>query len=101
MIYRRVLAAVSAVAMAGCMTMGSQFDPALVDTLRPGESTMDDAIALLGTPTSTTVLGRGRTLVQWQYSQGRLVGATGAYVTVLFDAGGTMVRVAHKNVIGS
>ena len=81
---------------------------ALVEEMEPaklaelaGELDTDDAIALLGTPTSTTVLNRGRTLLQWQYSQGRFVGASGAYVTVLFDAGGTMVRVAHKNVIGS
>jgi hypothetical protein len=99
MVYAKVLAALAAVALAGCMTVGTRFDPALVDNLRPGQSTMDEAIALLGNPTSTTALGSGRTLLQWQYSEGRLV-RSGAYVSVLFDAGGTMVRVAHKNVLG-
>src|SRR5262249_52390767 len=99
MLYGKFLAALAAVAMAGCMTVGTRFDPELVDTLRPGQSTMDEAIALLGTPTSTTALGSGRTLLQWQYSQGRFVRASGAYVSVLFDAGGTMVRGAHRNVM--
>jgi hypothetical protein len=101
MLYGRILAAVAVVALAGCMTIGTRFDPGLVDALRPGQSTMDEAIALLGTPSSTTALGHGRTLLQWQYSHGRLRDASGANVSVLFDSGGTMVRVAHKNVMGS
>jgi hypothetical protein len=97
----KVLGTLAATALAGCMTIGLRFDPGLVDTLRPGQSTMDEAIALLGTPNSTTALGHGRTLLQWHYSEGTFVRAGGAYVSVLFDAGGTMVRVAHKNVMGS
>src|SRR5262249_39287743 len=97
MVYRAVLAAVATAALAGCMTIGHRFDPDLVDTLRPGQSTMDDAIALLGKPTSTSSLGNSRTLLHWHYSQGPLVGGRVAHVAVIFDGADKMVRVTQKS----
>ncbi|MBW8833495.1 MAG: hypothetical protein JF606_29810 [Burkholderiales bacterium] len=68
--------------------------------MRPGESTINDAILVLGKPTSTSTLANGSTLLQWQYSQGTLIGGNGAHVAVLFDSRSRMVRVTHRTIIG-
>ena len=84
------------VSVSACTTIGSKFDVAKVDQLQPGISTSSDAIALLGKPTSESSMQDGSKLLQWLYSQGTLVGGSGAHVAILFDATGKMVRVTQK-----
>lgn len=89
-------ALLSAIALSACMTIGSKFDIESVDQLKPGESSISDAKALLGPPTAESTQANGSKLLQWQYSQGTLVGGNGAHAAILFDATGKMIRVTHK-----
>ena len=89
--------AIVSLVLAGCMTVGNKFDPALVDRLEPRVSTTADAIALLGKPGAESTNADGSKLLQWQYAQGTPVGGSGAHVAVLFDATGRMVRVTHRS----
>jgi hypothetical protein len=95
-IFRRAWLLLGAFILLGCMTVGSKFDIANVDQLRPGVSSLTDAKALLGPPTAESTHADGAKLLQWQYSQGTLVGGSGAHAAILFDATGMMVRVIHK-----
>lgn len=85
-----------AFALAACSTTGNKFDISKVDQLKPGVSTTSDAIQLLGPATAESSYQNNTKLLQWQYSQGTLVGGSGAHVAILFDPAGKMVRVTHK-----
>lgn len=84
------------ISLGGCTTVGNKFDIAKADQLQPGRSTMSEAVQLLGPPTAQSTGQNNATLLQWQYSQGTLVGASGAHLAVLFGPDGKMVRVTHK-----
>ncbi len=83
--------------LGACMTVGSKFDPALADRLRPGVSTTEDATRLLGPVRAESTYKDHSKLLQWQYVQGTPVGGSGAHLAILFDSAGKMVRVTHKS----
>lgn len=94
---KKILMLVSVMCLlSACVTHGNKFDLAKVDQLQPGTSTRSDAVQLLGTPSAESAMPKNMTLLQWQYSQGSLVGGSGAHVAILFDQGGKMVQVTHK-----
>lgn len=93
---KALISAALAICLSGCITIGHKFDPAGADRLTPGTSTMSDAIAVLGPTTAMSAGPNGSTLLQWQYSQGTLVGGSGAHLAILFDADGKMIRVTHR-----
>ena len=74
--------------------VGKIFDPARVDQLTPGVSTISDAKKLLGPTSSESSFPNGSSLVQWQY----ISGSKGAHVAILFDPNNKMLRVTHKFV---
>jgi hypothetical protein len=82
--------------LSACTTIGNKFDPSLVNELTPGVSTMADARHSLGPPSAMSTYPDGRQLLQWQYSQGTIIGASGAHVAILFDSDGKMMRVTHR-----
>jgi len=81
----------------GCATVGSKFAIEKAEELQPGVSTIDDAIHLIGKPTSESTYADGSQLLQWSYAQGSLVGGSGAHLAILFDSNGTMVRITHRS----
>jgi hypothetical protein len=84
-------------AIAACIrTSGNKFDPQRVDELTPGVSTIGDALTILGPVSAESTYRDGSRLLQWQYTQASVVGASGAHVAVLFDNAGRMIRVTHK-----
>jgi hypothetical protein len=82
-----------------CVTAGKKFDPGLLNLLTPGKSSVDDAIALFGKPTSESYYPDGSRLLQWIYSQGSLFGGKAAHVAILFDSNDIMIRVTHKSEV--
>jgi hypothetical protein len=56
------------VALTGCASFGEKFDPALVDQLDPGVSTVQDAVALLGPYNGQSVMPDGTRIYTWMYS---------------------------------
>lgn len=83
-------------ALAGCITVGNKFDPNVVNKLTPGISTEADATQLLGKPTAISSLAGGTELLQWQYSEGTIVGGSGAHVAILFGPDQKMIRITHQ-----
>lgn len=82
--------------LASCASHGNKFNAADVDKLRPGQSTIADAVTLLGKPTATSIQANGSTLLQWQFVQAVLLSARAAHLAILFDASDRMVRVTHR-----
>lgn len=77
------------------MTIGYKFDPNRANDLSPGKSTIDDAIKLLGPPTSETNIG-SNVLVQWQYIEGSKV----ALVGIIFNQSAVMIKIQNRTLIG-
>lgn len=87
----------AAVAMGGCVSMGTNYDPAVITQIAPG-TPMADVIARLGQPNSRTGLPTGQTQLMWLHSTGTAWGTADARSAVLFfDEGGRFVRVVTTN----
>jgi outer membrane protein assembly factor BamE (lipoprotein component of BamABCDE complex) len=81
--------------LAGCMTtIGHKFDPQQVSQLKPGSSTIAQATALFGPPTSISTLENGAQTLEWRYAVGNRERASGSHLILLFDESGKMIRVA-------
>lgn len=80
--------------LAGCATVGEEFDIALVDKLEPGVATIDDAVALLGPYSTQAVNSNGAKAYGWTH--GRTNGFTGKMeakaVTLVFGPDGKLAR---------
>lgn len=77
--------------------MGPNYDPAVVDQLRPG-MTKAEVIALLGKPTSTASLTSGEQQVMWVHSKGTMLGRADARAVMLqFDASGRYSRMLSQS----
>jgi starvation-inducible outer membrane lipoprotein len=64
--------------------------------LTPSVSTRDEAIALMGRPTSESAAPGGGVLMQWiDPQQPQAAGAKAVRVTVLFDSRGRMVHITQ------
>ena len=63
--------------------------------LRPGVTTIDEAIASMGPPKSKSSAGTG-VLLQWMETNVGFAVANGAHVAILFDASGKMVKITHE-----
>lgn len=84
------LAAALAAAVAACALPAPGPDLHDFAKLVPGQSTAQDAVALLGRPISATVIGENA-YVQWLSQRNGSYGMVG----ILFDARGRMIRVQH------
>lgn len=90
----RFIAAVAALLlMPGCLATAQPVRPQIraVSALVPGQTTAQEAIALMGKPYSVTAMGALGELVQWMQPTPRSL----AHVAVLFGPDGKMVRIQH------
>lgn len=78
-----------------CVSVGGGFDIARVEQLKPGVSTVDDAIRVLGTPMAESTLPSGARILQWNAARAGIFGATASHAAILFDENGVMTRVTH------
>ena len=82
--------------LAGCMTSGVKFTMAEVESLQPGVTTKDEAIALLGKPTSRSTMADGTELLQWMYTEVVYIAGDSRHVAILFGRDGRMLRITHQ-----
>lgn len=76
----------AALALGACASIGPNYDPALVETLKPG-MTKAQVMALLGKPTTTSRVADGTQQLMWVHSRGTMFGTAQARsVTLGFDA---------------
>ena len=91
-----VLLAVISPLPAACVSMGPDYDPAAVESLKPG---MDRAevIALLGRPSSRATLSDGSQYLMWIHSKGTMFGAKARALTLIFGPDGKYQRVSSES----
>nr|WP_312991065.1 hypothetical protein [Brevundimonas diminuta] len=88
---------ISGVVLGGCVSTGTNYDPALIDQIAHG-TPVADVIARLGQPNSRTTLPNGQTQLMWLHATGTAWGSADARSAVLlFDADGNFVRVITTN----
>jgi hypothetical protein len=85
------LLALLAFVPAGCVSMGPNYDPAIVDSLAVGTD-QAEVIELLGRPTSKVTLADGSRQLMWVHSKGSMFGATSRAVTLIFGPDGKYQR---------
>lgn len=88
-----------AAVVTACASSGNKFDASKVDQLRPGISTAEEAVTLLGKPTAESNLVDGSKLLQWQYMSVLVASASSDHVAILFDTNGKMIRITHRSQI--
>lgn len=87
--------------LAGCVSTGHDFNMADVGSLTPGVSTLDDAVAKFGKPTSVTFGPHGGQIDDWTYSYAAMGGAGGKSVALLFDKDKRFVQVMYKTELSN
>lgn len=92
-----VAAFAACLTLGGCITNGTKFDAADIQTLIPGVSTQAEAIERFGQPTATSTYGDGTVLLQWMWSEVVYTAGEGRHLAVLFDQNGKMIRITHQS----
>jgi hypothetical protein len=85
-----------ALTLAGCVSMGPNYDPTTIEQLQPG---MDKAavIARLGRPTSVASLPDGKQQLMWIHSRGDMLGrAQARSVMLMFGADGKYIGLVSQ-----
>lgn len=88
---------VSALTLVACASSGRNFDINALDSLTPGETTMQEAIAKLGKPTAAHKQPNGDTMLGWNYYTANLIsGGKSKSAHILFSPEGKMKQAAQK-----
>ncbi|TAM90132.1 MAG: hypothetical protein EPN41_02190 [Candidimonas sp.] len=99
------LAAGACLAVAACSTTGQRFNSLALSRIVPGQTTLDQASAILGSePTQTYAQGGGVTLARWAYKATLVTDAVYARqeLWLLFGPDGRFDRVVKKvNVLSN
>lgn len=82
--------------LGGCVTRGTKFDMAVVDSFQVNVTTKEEAIAKLGKPKSVANYSNGTALLQWMFVEASPIHGKGAHVSILFDQDSKMIRVANR-----
>lgn len=84
---------------ASAATLGNEFEIERADAFEQGVTTLDEAKEQLGTPVSTSTDADGNQTVWWKYVKVNLFGKDVRRLAVVFDKGGKMTRIAHREVL--
>jgi YD repeat-containing protein len=94
---KRFTTALLACLLFGCATSGTKIDEATVNSLKKGESTVQDALMKLGQPNTRIVAGDGTTTLMYTYAESSVKAASFIPVVGLV-AGGTDVSVTSTTL---
>jgi hypothetical protein len=89
---KRILPIAAAVLLAGCVSMGTNYDPNAVDRLQVG-MTKAQVIQMLGQPNQIVTLAGGGQKLIWVHSTGSMFGAEARSVGLPFGADGLLLEV--------
>jgi hypothetical protein len=78
----RCALALAAAPVSGCVSMGPDYDPAVVEQLQPGTSKAE-VIARLGRPTTVATLPDGGQQLMWVHSRGTALGTARSRAVML------------------
>lgn len=88
----KYLVAVAALSLAGCVSMGTNYDVAAVDRLRVG-MTKAEVIGLLGQPNQVVTNSDGSECIVWVHSTGSMFGANARSLGLPFGPDGKLTDV--------
>jgi hypothetical protein len=91
---RKHLLVFAAFALAGCVSMGTNYDPAAVERLRIG-MTKAEVIQMLGRPNQVITNSDGSERLVWVHSTGSMLGANARSVGLPFDPEGRLTDIPH------
>jgi hypothetical protein len=87
----------TALALAGCVSIGTNYDEAAVDRLVKGMS-RSDVVAVLGKPNNITRQGNGSSIALWMHSTGNALGQGRSRMLMLgFDADGKYTGIVSES----
>lgn len=69
-----ILGVMLAITLAGCASIGKDFDESQLANIHKGESTEQSVISYFGEPTTQTVDGNGNKMLMWNYSHATAFG---------------------------
>lgn len=88
---KRTLPIAIALLLAGCVSMGTNYDPAAVDRLQVG-MTKAEVIRMLGQPNQAITLAGGGQKLIWVHSAGSMFGANARSVGLPFGPDGKLTE---------
>lgn len=89
---KRIFPIVAASLLAGCVSMGTNYDPAAVDRLQVG-MTKAEVIRMLGQPNQVITLSGGGQKLIWVHSTGSMFGANARSVGLPFGSDGRLMEI--------
>jgi len=89
---KRILPLAAAMLLVGCVSVGTNYDPAAVGQLRVG-MTKAEVIHLLGPPNQVVNNSDGTQRLVWVHSTGSMLGANARSVGLPFGANGRLTDV--------
>ena len=89
---RKHYVGLAALLLAGCVSMGTDYDPAAVDRLQVG-MTKAQVIQMLGQPNQVVTNSDGTSRMIWVHSTGSMLGAKARSVGLPFDRNGKLTDV--------
>ena len=89
---KHLLSIAIAALLAGCVSMGTNYDPAAVDRLQVG-MTKAEVIRMLGQPNQVITLAGGGQKLIWVHSTGSMFGANARSVGLPFGPDGRLTEV--------
>lgn len=93
----KFIACIICLFLQGCVSVGTKTDQNVVNTFKPGVTTLAEVKAKLGDPNQTTQNADGSTLIQYIYATGHANGASYIPVVGLF-AGKSIVDNVTRNL---
>jgi hypothetical protein len=93
---RKNLAIAAALMLAGCVSMGTNYDVAAVDRLQVG-MTKAEVIGLLGQPNQVVTNADGSERLIWVHSTGSMLGANARSVGLPFGPNGRLSDVPQRS----
>ncbi len=93
---RKNLAIAAALLLAGCVSMGTNYDVAAVDRLQVG-MTKEEVIGLLGQPNQVVTNSDGSQRLIWVHSTGSMLGANARSVGLPFGPDGRLTDVPQRS----
>ena len=92
---RKICVVVAALLLAGCVSMGTNYDAAAVDRLRVG-MTKAEVVHMLGQPNQVITNSDGTERLMWVHSTGSAFGASARSVGLPFGTDGKLTDVPKK-----
>lgn len=95
---KKLFLALSLLALAACATtIGKKFDPAAINNLQPGITTVAEAEAQLGVASNRHYAPNGSTILGWSYTTGApFTKPHSEAVMIHFDKDQKMVRIVSR-----